>query len=184
MGIHLENLGNVLTTTKILEFSSSPKGKQNWVLWLHADSPHWLPRISMATFVRYHFWPKLMARQELRDQARIVGTYLLLLLISSWVLPKFLFCYFLKEPRWLVHQWSGIFLKHWALPQHIDASPAQNKNIDMFHFGTLFTFYIQVELWWNNKVIHKVFKLRVLDWGLGKSDGECVKKAWWTFCWT
>ncbi len=40
--------------------SHSPQKQKIWALWVHASSPHWLPRIFMPTFVYFHILPSVM----------------------------------------------------------------------------------------------------------------------------
>jgi hypothetical protein len=61
--------------------------------------------------------------------------------------PKVFVLLFFKGATLIGPSVINNFFEHWALLRHIYASHAQNKNIDMLHFGTFFTFYIQVGLW-------------------------------------
>jgi hypothetical protein len=53
LGIWCEHIGN--------NHNPDPPQKEEKAPCVHASSPHWLPIISVATCVLYHFGPRLMA---------------------------------------------------------------------------------------------------------------------------
>jgi hypothetical protein len=79
-------------------------------------------QFSMATFILYHFWPRLM------DGARTMGPsknsgYLFAASINQFTsTPKVFVLLYFKGATLISPLVIRFFLEHWALPQHIYAS--------------------------------------------------------------